>query len=251
MKLFGNKEELDNGNIIRYNFTKPTSWFSKIEGVHMLSLTQIIEEYKVEFRKKVPKDIQEKMLEVTQKLKQKGLSHNSLKSGDFIPNFFLTNIQGDETDFKVFLEKNDFVVISFYRGAWCPYCSLELRALQDINSELNKLNSTIVAISPQTPDNSLSTKEKAELKYEVLSDIDNLVAKKFGLVFSLDESLRKIYKQFGIDIPKANNSQSYEIPMPATYIVNKSGKIIYHFIDEDYTKRLEPELLLEKIKSVL
>jgi len=215
----------------------------------MSRLAQKIEEYKVEFRKKAPKEVQEIMVKATQKLKNTKISQNALKVGDKIPSFTLRDTLGNLVDFDIFLQDNDFVVIDFYRGAWCPYCSLELRALQEINDELKTLNTSIVAISPQTPDNSLSTKEKAELEYEVLSDIDNVVAKKFGLVFSLDESLRSIYNQFGIDIPSSNNSQSYEIPMPATYVVDKSGVIIYDFVDEDYTKRLEPQIILEQIKK--
>ncbi len=215
----------------------------------MSRLAQKIEEYKVEFRKKAPKEVQEIMIKATQKLKNTKVSQNALKVGDKIPSFTLRDTFGNLVDFDIFLQDNDFVVIDFYRGAWCPYCSLELRALQEINDELKTLNTSIVAISPQTPDNSLSTKEKAELEYEVLSDIDNVVAKKFGLVFSLDESLRSIYNQFGIDIPSSNNSQSYEIPMPATYVVDKTGVIIYDFVDEDYTKRLEPQIILEQIKK--
>ncbi len=215
----------------------------------MSRLAQKIEEYKTEFRGKAPKEVQDIMLEATQKLKDTKISQNALKSGDKIKNFSLTNTQGEMVDFETFLENNDYIVLNFYRGAWCPYCSLELRALQEINDELKSLNSSIVAISPQTPDNSLSTKEKAKLEYEVLSDIDNKVAKEFGLVYSLDETLRPIYEQFGIDIPGSNNSSSYEIPMPATYIVDKNAEIIYHFIDEDYTKRLEPQIILEQIKK--
>jgi peroxiredoxin len=214
----------------------------------MSRLAQKIEEYKTEFRGKVPKEVQEIMLQATQKLKNTKISKNALRTGDKIPTFTLSDALGNLVDFKIFLQDNDFVVIDFYRGAWCPYCSLELRALQEINDELKTLNTSIVAISPQTPDNSLSTKEKADLEYEVLSDIDNVVAKKFGLVFSLDESLRGIYTQFGIDIPGSNNSKSYEIPMPATYVIDKTGTIIYDFVDEDYTKRLEPQIILEQLK---
>ncbi len=217
----------------------------------MSSLAQKIEEYKVGFREKVPKDIQEKMLLATQKLKMKNISQNSLKTGDRLPNFSLKDGEGKEIDFGIFLKNNDFVIINFYRGSWCPYCSLELRELQTVFSDLQSLNTTIVAISPQTLENSTTTKEDACLEFEVLSDIDNVAAKQFGLVFSLDESLKGIYKQFGIDIPQANNSQSYEIPVPATYIVSKNAKIVYHFVDEDYTKRADPLVLVEKVKALM
>lgn len=215
----------------------------------MSRLEEKIEEYKEEFRKKAPVEVQKVMSIATEKLKNTKLSQYALKTGNTIKNFTLPNANGDSIDLQTVLSQNDYAVLTFYRGGWCPYCNLELRALQEINTQLVALNTRIIAISPQTPDHSLSTKEKAELEYEVLSDVNNVVAKEFGLVFSLDESLREIYKQFNIDIESSNNSDTFEIPMPATYIVNKNQEIIYHFIDEDYTKRLDPQVILEQIKK--
>lgn len=215
----------------------------------MSRLEEKIEEYKEEFRKKAPIEVQKVMSFATEKLKNTKLSQNALKTGDKIKNFTLPNAKGDIVDLQTVLLGYDYVVLTFYRGGWCPYCNLELRALQEVNAQLVALNTRIIAISPQTPDHSLSTKEKAQLEYEVLSDIDNIVAKEFGLVFSLDESLRAIYKQFNIDIESSNNSHTFEIPMPATYIVDKNREIIYHFVDEDYTKRLDPEIILQQIKK--
>jgi len=147
------------------------------------------------------------------------------------------------------LEKNDFVIINFYRGAWCPYCNLELKALQGKFDEFKSLNAQLIAISPQTPDASLSTKEKNELQFEVLSDKENKIAKEYGLVFSLAEEIRPIYLSFGIDLLSSNEDNSYELPMPATYVIDKNKKIVFAFIDEDYTKRCEPQEIIEAIKS--
>ncbi len=206
----------------------------------MSRLEEAIKEYKAGFRSKVPEDIQKVMAQATQKLKESKISKNALKVGDRAPEIKLLNAVGKEISLYKILEQNDFAVINFYRGAWCSYCNLELKALQERNDDLEKLNAKLIAISPQSPDSSLTTKQKHDLKFEVLSDTGNVIAKEYGLVFSLAEELRPIYKSFGIDIPAANNEESYELPMPATYIVDKNQKIIFAFIDEDYTKRCEP-----------
>lgn len=215
----------------------------------MSRLLDEINKYQEAFKEKVPQDIQQVMLDATEDLKRLSLSKNALKVSDKAIDFELPNAVNKPVSLKEALENNEFVVINFYRGIWCPYCNLELQALQSINSELEKLNAKLIAISPQTPDSSLTTKEKNELEFEVLSDKDNKVAKEYGLVFSLAEELRPIYKSFGIDIEAANEENSFELPMPATYIVNKNQEIIYSFIDEDYTKRSEPQTILDIIQK--
>ncbi|WP_417327579.1 peroxiredoxin-like family protein [Halarcobacter sp.] len=215
----------------------------------MSRLLDEIKKYQEAFKEKVPEDIQKVMLDATEELKRLSLSKDALKVSDKAINFELPNAVNKPVSLKEALENNEFVVINFYRGQWCPYCNLELKALQTINDELAKLNAKIIAISPQTPDSSLSTKEKNELAFEVLSDKENKVAKEYGLVFSLAEELRPIYKSFGIDIEGSNKEDSYELPMPATYIINKNQEIIYSFIDEDYTKRSEPQTILDIIQK--
>lgn len=116
--------------------------------------------------------------------------------------------------------------------------------------EIKEAGANLVAISPQTPDNSLSTIEKQELTFEVLSDVGNNVAKEFGLVFTVPEILRNIYHSFGIDLPKSNGDDSYTLPLPATYIVDRNGTIIYSFVDTDYTKRVDPQEIIDILKSL-
>ncbi|MDD2382700.1 MAG: peroxiredoxin-like family protein [Sulfurospirillaceae bacterium] len=217
----------------------------------MSRLEEKIKEYQASFRQKVPEELQKTMIQATNTLKDTRISDQALKTGDVVQNFTLQNVDGLMVSLDDVLKHKAFVLISFYRGGWCPYCNLELRALQGIQTCLEALHVELMAISPQTPDNSLSTKEKNELTFKVLSDVDNTVAKKFGLIFSLDETLKPIYAKFGIDIVNANHSESFELPMPATYIINTKKEIIYHFIDEDYTKRSEPEHILEHIKQYM
>jgi len=112
-------------------------------------------------------------------------------------------------------------------------------------SDFEKKGAKLIAITPETPDNSLTTVEKNDLKFEVLSDIDNKLAKKIGLVFQLPESLQEIYNKFGLDLVKHNQNKDFELPMPATFVRNENNEVIYSFVDEDYTKRADILDILE------
>lgn len=215
----------------------------------MSRLIDAIKEYQEVFKTKAPVEVQEIMKKATKKLEDASISKNALKVGDSAKDFTLKNVLANDVSLSDVLKDNNFAVVSFYRGTWCPYCNLELKALQGINEELKALGVSLIAISPQTPDASLSTKEKNELTFEVLSDNSNTIAKDYGLVFSLDEALRPIYKSFNIDVPVSNGDDSYDLPMPATYVINKNKEIVFSFIDEDYTKRCEPQDIIEAIKK--
>lgn len=215
----------------------------------MSRLIDEIKKYKEAFKEKAPLEIQKTMLAATKKLEDASLSKNSLTVGDKVKEFILPNAIGNNVSLDDALEKNDFVILNFYRGVWCAYCNFELKALQSRLGEFKELGAELIAISPQSPDASMTTKEKNELEFEVLSDNGNVVAKEFGLVFSLAEELRPIYLSFGIDIPSNNDDDSYEIPMPATYVINKNKEIVFAFIDEDYTSRCEPQDILDAIKK--
>ena len=115
------------------------------------------------------------------------------------------------------------VVVAFYRGGWCRYCSIELRALQGGLAEIAAAGATLVAVSPQTPDSSLPTAEKPELAFPVQSDRGNRVPESFGLVFTLPEAIRRLYSAFGIDLPAANGDSPFRLPIPATYVLRADG----------------------------
>lgn len=115
--------------------------------------------------------------------------------------------------------------------------------------EIEALGAQLVTVSPELPDKSLSTAEKNDLAFEVLSDLGNKVARDFGLVFSLAEELRPIYASFGIDIPAYNGDDTFELPLPATYVIDTDGTIAHAFVDTDYTRRLEPAEIVEILKT--
>lgn len=185
----------------------------------------------------------------TKRLESLKISEDALQVGDIAKDFILPNAVNKLISLSNELKNNDYIVLNFYRGSWCPYCNIELNALKKINNEINSLNAKIIAISPETPDLSLSIQEKYNLEFEVLSDKDYLVEKEYGLVFSVDEKLRSFYESMNIDIKNATKNNSYDLPMPATYVINKNFEIIFAFIDEDYTKRCEPQDILDAIKN--
>ena len=214
-----------------------------------MNLTQELNAFKAKFKANQPEKIKSVMATATTDLIESKLAEKSLGKGDKIPDFSLPNAVGEEVSLNSLLAKGA-AVISFYRGGWCPYCNMELRALQQALPEIEAKGASLVAISPETPDASLSTKEKNELSFEVLSDRNNQLAKKLGLVFTLPESLRPIYKNFGIDIPAHNGEDTFELPLPATYVVAADGTVVYSFAHADYTKRLDPAEIINALDNL-
>ena len=179
----------------------------------------------------------------TAKLAATGLAGKALKRGGRMPDFELPDATGKMIR-SADLRTQGMLLISFYRGHWCPYCNLELQALQERLADITAKGTTLVAISPQTPDQSLTTQQKHALKFPILSDVGNKVTKQFGLVYTLDASLQPIYQAFGIDLKAHNGDSSFELPVPATYLAAKDGSVLEAYLDVDYRKRLALETAL-------
>lgn len=214
-----------------------------------MSLTDDLAHLAAQTRAMLPEEVREVMEQAEIDLINSGIVERALKVGDTIPSFSLPNAIGKSIVIQDLL-KLGAVAISFYRGEWCPYCNLELHALQTALPDIQACGASLVAVSPQTPDNSLSTIEKHELSFEVLSDVGNQVARKFGLVFIVPEALRPIYQKLGIDLPAANGDETFELPIPATYIVSPNGVIVYAFVKPDYTQRLAPDEIVNVLKNL-
>lgn len=214
-----------------------------------MSLFEEIKQMQEEFISNAPDEVLKIMQEATQKLQDSGLALKSLKEGDKMPYFTLPNAQGKMISSQTLL-KNGPLVINFYRGGWCPYCNLELQAFADAYTDVKNLGAELVSISPNVPEQSLVSIEQHSLGFEVLSDKSNLLAKQCNLVYELDHSLRPLYKEFGIDIPAFNADNSFTLPIPATYVVDRDGIIKMAFVDADYTKRLEPSEVITALRGL-
>ena len=186
----------------------------------------------------------------TEELVASGLKETALNEGDRVDDFILPGAHGAPVRLQSLLETGP-VVISFYRGGWCPYCNIELRGLERALPEIKALGASLVAISPQLPDNSLSTEEKNHLTFAVLSDVGNVIARRFGIVFKLPDDLLETYEAFNHGLTDMNGEGgATELPVPATYVLDRSGIIRLAFIEEDYTKRLDPQIILEALRKL-
>jgi peroxiredoxin len=214
-----------------------------------MSLKAELAAFRSEFMATVAPEIRDAMVRADMELAASGITQRALKAGDQAPDFRLPDARGGYVHLKDLLAAGP-VVLSFYRGGWCPYCNLELRALQKVLPEITRRSAKLVAVSPQTPDESLSTVEKNELAFSVLSDVGSATAKSFGIAYDLAEELRPIYARSGHALPQKNGDESWVLPIPATYVIDRDGTITLAFVDVDYRNRLEPAEILAALQSL-
>lgn len=213
-----------------------------------MSLKAQIDAYNVQKEAKLPTDVLALMDTTNEELIAQHIKNNALQVGAKVSNFNLSNHNGENIELTDLLNKGP-VIISFYRGGWCPYCNLELKALNDYLPQFKTQSAQLIAISGQLPDETLSTTQKNDLEFDVLSDVSNKVANQFGLLFTLDERIQALYTQFGIDFEHYYGDKSYKLPLPATYVINQDGIITYAFLNEDYTLRAEPADVMAALES--
>jgi peroxiredoxin len=185
----------------------------------------------------------------TAQLKASGIERTALQAGARLPALSLPNASGTKIDLTTLNNQGPLVIV-FYRGGWCPYCNLELRAWQEQLPSMKEAGISLVAISPQTPDNSLSTQEKNALQFEVLSDSSLEAARAFGVLFDMPPDLVDLYSKVGNDLPLINGNGRWSLPVPATFVVSKDGVIAQTYVDADYRNRAEPaEVLAPLIRA--
>ncbi len=202
------------------------------------NLSKQIEELINSSKQRIPEEIQGIFDKAIKELDQSG-TVTGIKAGDKAPDFTLENHLGDKVELYSVLKEGP-VVLTFYRGAWCPYCNLQLKAYQNILPKIEALGAKLIAINPQRSDDSLSIIEKHQLSFPVLSDVELIVSTKYNIVYELPMYLQTAYKSLGLDLEKLNGDGSWRLPMAATFIIDQQGLICYSFIDADYKKRMEP-----------
>jgi peroxiredoxin len=173
-----------------------------------------------------------------------------LAVGDRAPGFSLPDATGREISLAERLAAGP-VVLQFYRGDWCPYCNLHLRALQEALPEMRQRDASLVAISPQSPDHSLSLTEQAELGFDVLSDADQHVTRNYRLQFTLPTDLQSVHlNEFGLDLAAQNADGSWNLPVPATFVLSAEGRVVAANVGVDYRARMEPSTILEALDAL-
>lgn len=214
----------------------------------MTKMTEEFNTYIEKFKATKPPEVQEKMKNAIDELEASN-EGKGLAQGEKAPNFNLPNATGQPVELYEQLKKGP-VILTFYRGNWCPYCNMELRAYQEIIGEIHGQGAELIAISPQTPDQSMSIQEKHNLEYVVLSDENNEVANQFNLVYQMPEYLVDLYKEIGLNVNEFNGNDTWTLPVSATYIIQTDGTIAYEYTKSDYKDRVEPSDVVEKLKGM-
>jgi peroxiredoxin len=184
-------------------------------------------------------------------LRATGILDRAAKAGDKLPAVSnLLDTHGAPFDLAA-LANGKPLIVTFYRGGWCPYCNLELRAYQALLADIHAAGGELVAVSPELPDHTLSTAEKNDVAYTVLSDVGGQLASAFGIRFSLSDAVKPFYEKAGHALPARNGDGTWALPMPATFVVERGGRIAEAFIEPDYRKRLDPKLALAALRSIV
>ena len=213
-----------------------------------ISLQLRLDSMKNRFEQKASEEKKRDYAQGVSEVDDLGLVKSASDTGDDAFMFELPSATGESIKLGDLLKQGPVVLI-WYRGGWCPYCNLQLRTMQQYLPQIKELGANLVAISPEMPDSSISTKEKDELSYYVLSDKGNKVAKKYGIVYTLPEVVQKQFEG-RIDVNAYNGDNKKELPLAVTYVVDTNGKITYAFLNSDYKKRAEPEEIIKALKDL-
>ena len=218
-----------------------------------MSLQARLDAFKADFQAgkppySVPPAVIATMSRATAELQASGLAERALKAGDLAPDFTLPDPDGQPVGAGALLARGPLVV-SFYRGVWCPYCNMELQALEALRPEIERLGGSLVAISPQTPVNSRKSRRENGLGFPILSDRGNEVAAAFGLRFTLPDYLVELYRGLGNQLPTFNGEGSWTLPMPGRFVIGQDRVVRYAEVSPDYTRRPEPEDLLPVLRG--
>lgn len=198
----------------------------------------------------IPAEVLETFQAATAELKATGIEEKAIQVGDKMPAFELQDRNGETVSSAALLKKGP-LVLTFYRGSWCPYCNIELSALEKYRPQFKEQGASLIAISPQPFDGVKSADALTKINSTILRDPQNKLAKQFGIVFELNEKVNAIYKSaFKMDLTKINETEKSDLPMPATYVIDQEGVIQFAFAKADYTQRAEPSDVLAALKAI-
>jgi peroxiredoxin len=218
-----------------------------------MSLQDRLDAFKADFQAgkppyNVPPSVIDTMHRATAELIASGAAQKALKAGNLAPTFTLADPDGHPVSSADLLREGP-LVLTFYRGVWCPYCNLELQALQAALPDIRAAGARVLAISPQVAANSRKSVRQNALEFPILSDPHNDVAAAFGLRFELQDYLVELYKSLKNDLPAFNGEPSWTLPMPARYVIAPDGTIVYAEVNPDYKRRPDPSEMLPAIRK--
>jgi len=215
---------------------------------YLRPLREIYAERKQLIAKYVPVETQAIHARAVAELKQKCLAASILPVGSKAPEFQLQDHDGKTVSSSDLLAKGR-LVLSFIRGRWCPFCVGQMEAMNLIQPEIQQVGATLAAVSPQTVKQSFFMRDQHKLRFPLLSDAGNKVARQFGLTYRVSEEQESVYRKAFVNLPFVNGDDSWELPIPATYIIDRDGTVLYASANEDYTDRPEPSYVLSFLAS--
>jgi peroxiredoxin len=190
--------------------------------------------------KYVPAETQAIHARAVAELRQQHLAANILSVGSKIPELQLQDHDGKNVSSPDLLAKGH-LVLCFIRGRWCPFCVGQMEAMNLILPQVEQAGATFAAISPQTVKQTFFMRDQHKLRFPLLSDAENRVARQFGLTYRVPDEQKTVYQRAFVNLPFVNGNESWELPIPATYIIDRNGSVLYASANEDYTDRPEPE----------
>ena len=211
-----------------------------IPGQQAATLREELEERKALAAQYVPDDVQQVNRQTVEQLAASGMSGGILAVGAAAPSFQLPDQDGKVVSSQELLRRGR-LVICFIRGRWCPFCVAQLEAMNRGLSYVEKAGASLIAISPQTVKQAFFMRDQHQLRFPLLSDAGNQVARQFGLVYRVPEEQKQVYSRTFVNLPFLNGDASWELPIPATYILERDGRVLYASADPDYTRRPEPQ----------
>ncbi len=214
-----------------------------------MTLQDKLDGFKAQFKTMAPEGAFEAFARSTQELIDSGQAERALKAGDRVPDFVLTDSERNEVALKDLLAKGP-VVLTFYRGVWCPYCNIELKALEEVAEDIRARGATLVAISMQGAADSRKSRKDNQLSFPILTDKNGELAEKFGIRWSLQDYVIPIHQGFGVELPRIHGDGQWNLPMPARYVVDAHGTVAYAEVNPDYTRRPEPADLFPVLDSL-
>lgn len=203
---------------------------------------------RTDFESKAPQSKIDAYLDGVHAVEASGILAQALQVGDTAFDFTLSNATGKSISLSDKLKQGP-VILTWYRGGWCPYCNITLRHLQSHLADFGAEGAQLIALTPEVPDKSLSTQEKHQLSFEVLSDLNNEVARSYGILFRLTPEVELLYRQ-SFDLLAYNGHDEPELPLAATYVIDQAGIIRYAFLDAEYRNRAEPSDMLAALKEL-
>ena len=220
-----------------------------------MSLQAKLDAFKADFEAgkppySVPRSVIETMHRATAELIASGAADRASRVGDKAPPFSLKDADGNIVSSAELLRKGPLIV-SFYRGVWCPYCNMELQALEAAKPEFARRGASLVVISPQTAPNGRKSVRQNGLTFPILSDTKGEVGAAFGLRFRLPDYLIELYKGLKNDLPAFNDDPSWTLPMPSRYVIGQDATILYADVSPDYTRRPELEDLIPALEKTV